>query len=191
MPPITIMTQKELNPIHFEKASVHHLDTILGWLAEPHMVAWWDNSEDHKNDILNFVHRRKQHYFYGTTCYWIGLLNNIPFAFLLSDVLHPEQDLPPLYHQHLNPTARTITLDFGIGNPDFLGQGLASPTLQAFTDFYQKQVDPLAKTFFIDPVVSHAHARHVYAKAGFQEVGTYEVTIGNFKGHHGCLMVKN
>jgi hypothetical protein len=36
------------------------------------MQEFWDNGQEHKDDIINFIHGRKQHYFYGTTQHWGG-----------------------------------------------------------------------------------------------------------------------
>ena len=69
--------------IHFEKAHLTHKELIFNWLEEPHIKEFWDNSQEHKNDILNFITSRKQHYFYGTTNYWIGFINNEPFNFYI------------------------------------------------------------------------------------------------------------
>ena len=49
--------------ITFEKSTYHHKQTIFAWLEEPHMQEFWDNTEEHKNDILNFIYGRKQTYF--------------------------------------------------------------------------------------------------------------------------------
>lgn len=176
--------------LHFEKAAPHHQDTIFQWLAEPHMIEFWDNSQDHKNDILNFIHGRKQTYFYGTTQYWIGLMDNTPFSFILSDIFLEHQGLSKAHKRHLSPSGHTIGLDFGIGNTDYLGKGLSAPTLDAFVHFYQGQVDPLADTFFIDPDANNPRACHVYGKAGFQYVGDYNVQAGAFVGHISHLMVR-
>ena len=37
--------------ISFEKASIKHQDMIFKWLAEPHMQEFWDNSQEHKDDL--------------------------------------------------------------------------------------------------------------------------------------------
>lgn len=73
--------------IHFKKATLNHINIIFTWLAEPHMMEFWDNSQEHKDDILNFVHNRPQHYFAGTTKYWIGFINEEPYSFILSDII--------------------------------------------------------------------------------------------------------
>jgi hypothetical protein len=44
---------------HFEKITGAHLDTILSWLRHPHIMTFWDNTQAHKDDILNFIDERK------------------------------------------------------------------------------------------------------------------------------------
>ncbi len=182
----------ENNPIiHFEKADLQHQKIIFKWLDEPHMKEFWDNSQEHKDDILNFIHGRKQHYFYGTTCYWIGSMGDQPFCFVLSDEILPYQvETRPLHKEHLSSTGKTISLDFGIGNPAFLGKGLAAPVLKQFIDFYQQQVDQKADTFFIDPDDANPRAQHVYEKAGFKDVGEFLMQDGAFNGHQTHLMIR-
>ena len=41
--------------INFEKANVSHVDIIFGWLSEPFVQEFSDNTQGHKDDILNFV----------------------------------------------------------------------------------------------------------------------------------------
>ena len=55
--------------INFEKTSISDIDTIFSWLAEPHMIEFWDHSQEHKDDILNFIYNKPQTYFEGTTHY--------------------------------------------------------------------------------------------------------------------------
>lgn len=176
--------------IQFEKASKNHEALIFNWLSEPHMMEFWDNSQEHKDDILNFIHGHQQHYFYGTTQYWISTIDEDPFGFVLSDILLPDQDLPALYKKYLSTKGHTIAIDFGIGNKARLGQGLASPTLAAFMQFYHDKIDQSADTFFIDPDQNNPRAKHVYEKAGFKEVGEYDPQAGAFIGQTSYLMVK-
>jgi len=176
--------------VRFEKATLHHQKIIFEWLAEPHIQEFWDNSQDHKDDIINFIHGRKQQYFYGTTVYWIGYINEYPFCFLLTDQILPfQEDLSDAHRTHLSKLGKTISLDFGIGNKAFLGKGLAAPTLQTFVAFYHSQVDPKADTFFIDPDEKNPRAQHVYSKAGFQRVGKFTMKEGAFKEQQTWLMV--
>ena len=41
--------------LSFEKISLRHIDIIFSWLAEPFVQEFWDNTQGHKDDILNFV----------------------------------------------------------------------------------------------------------------------------------------
>lgn len=186
------MNEVNTNNIVFEKASLNHKDTIFSWLSEPHMMQFWDNTQEHKDDILNFIHGRKQHYFYGTTKYWVASFDGHPYAFILTDeIKSSEEDLPDLLKENLSKTGNTISLDFGIGNKSFLGKGLAAPTLQAFIKFYQRQIDHKADTYFIDPDEHNPRAIHVYQQAGFKIVGKDEpATKGGFIGQRSFLMVQ-
>lgn len=179
--------------IHFEKAKPKHADLIFTWLAQPHIMEFWDwdNTPEYKQNILNSLHGKNQHYFYGTTLYWIASFDKDPYGFLLSEIFQKDQDdLSPLHKQYLSKSGHTIGLDFGIGNTKYLGTGLAAPTLNAFVHFYHTQIDPLADTFFTDPDQNNPRAEHVYAKAGFERVGQYNPQAGAFIGQISYLMIK-
>ena len=70
--------------INFEKANVNHVDIIFGWLAEPFVQEFWDNTQGHKDDILNFVNGRKEssNYCDGKYFYWIASCDGHPLAML-------------------------------------------------------------------------------------------------------------
>jgi RimJ/RimL family protein N-acetyltransferase len=176
--------------ISFKKANLSHIDIIFKWLNEPHIMEFWDNSQEHKDDILNFIQGRKQTYFAGTFQYWIGSVNSEPYSLILTDLIEVSECLEEPFKSNMSKTGHTIGLDFGIGNTKYLGQGLATPTLEAFVEFYNKKIDPLADTFFIDPDDNNPKAAHVYSKAGFQLVGNFIPSQGAFQGSNAKLMVK-
>ncbi|MGE3919993.1 MAG: hypothetical protein AB7F64_03445 [Gammaproteobacteria bacterium] len=62
--------------IHFEKVTRAHLDSIFSWLLQPHIMEFWDNTQAHKDDILNFAEGRKtpSSYADGKYVYWIPSL---------------------------------------------------------------------------------------------------------------------
>lgn len=180
-----------MDKITFEKATTIYEEIIFSWLAEPHVQEFWDNSQEHKDDILNFIYGHQQTYFAGTTQYWIGFIDRNPHAFILSDILKQDQtDLSKTHLANMSATAHTISLDFCIGNKKYLGRGLAASTLSEFMIFYKKEIDPKADTFFIDPDENNPRAIRVYHKAGFVKVGEYQATQGAFIGHNSDLMVK-
>ncbi|RAP38024.1 GNAT family N-acetyltransferase [Legionella quinlivanii] len=176
----------------FEKLEKHHLEIIFSWLAEPHMLEFWDNSQEHKDDIINFVDGRKKPsaYFSGNVSYWIGTINKEKSCFILTSPLGSNEDCPKILAENRSVTGATYCIDFGIGNREFLGKGFASEALCAFIDFFRKKVDPAADTFFIDPDANNPRAQHVYTKAGFRIVGNYIMDKGVFEGQRACLMVQ-
>ena len=116
--------------IKFEKLTTDLLDTVFEWLAEPHMIEFWDNTQQHKDDIMNFVYNRPQTYFAGTTKYWVGIIDDKPYSFILSDILTKgDASLSQTQVINMSETGHTIAIDFGIGNKDYLGKGLAAATL--------------------------------------------------------------
>ena len=47
------------NKITFKKATTSYKEIIFLWLAEPHVQEFWNNTQGHKDDILNFMDGRK------------------------------------------------------------------------------------------------------------------------------------
>ncbi len=180
--------------LEFQKATLRYEQTVLEWLSEPHIQEFWDNSPEHRQDILIFMKGRTEPspYWNGIFDYWIGCLAGEPYCLLMtSEVLPDQADLSELWKAHLSKTGRTFSIDFLIGNRKFLGKGLAAPTLKAFAQFVQDQVGCSIDTFFIDPAESNPRAMHVYEKAGFRAVSTFYRDCGEEKNVKHYLMVKH
>jgi RimJ/RimL family protein N-acetyltransferase len=114
----------------------------------------------------------------------------VPYCFILTCPILRDETLPASWEPHLSTNGSSYGIDFAIGDRNILGKGLASPTLVAFTDFFRREVDPTADVFLIDPDMNNPRAIHVYAKAGFERVATFEPTRGVFIGQPALLMVK-
>lgn len=175
--------------IHFEQVTDAHISTILNWLAEPHVMAFWDNSDAHKDDILNFVSGRIEPSLYcdGKFVYWIASFDNQPFAMFMTIQETGEDDIGDEKLSHLSKTGHTYGLDYMIGNPQFLGKGYGAKTLAAFLDFIRLDYDPKADTFLIDPASDNPRAKHIYEKAGFDHVCDFVMpgdVSGKGKVHH-------
>lgn len=137
--------------ISFKQATVEHIDVIFDWLAKPHMIEFWDNSQEHKDDIRCFINSKKESIYYnGIYTYWIGFIDDIPYSFFLtSEISSSQSNIPELHRKYLSIVGKTITIDFGIGNEDFLGKGLSSITLESFIGFYHNDVDQVVDTFLL------------------------------------------
>jgi thiamine kinase-like enzyme/RimJ/RimL family protein N-acetyltransferase len=175
--------------LSFEKISLQHIDIIFGWLSEPFVQEFWDNTQDHKDDILNFVNGRKEpsNYCDGKYVYWIANCDSHPFAMLMTIQETAEDHIDDIKLNHLSKTGHTYGIDYMIGNKNYFGKGYGAKTLSAFLDFFRKEFDVSADTFLIDPASDNPRAKNVYMKAGFEHVADF-VMSGNVSGagksHH-------
>jgi len=156
--------------IKFEKVTGAHLDTIFSWLNEHHIMEFWDNTQAHKDDIVNFAEGRKtpSSYADGQYVYWIAYLEDEAFAMLMTIQETHKEDIGEEKLKRLSKTGNTYGLDYMIGNSKFFGKGYGSQTLSDFIDFFRESIDPKADTFLIDPDSANLRAKHVYMKAGFK-----------------------
>ncbi len=179
--------------IRFEKIRHEHLETIFAWLAQDFVQAFWDNSQAHKDDIVNFIEGRNSlsSYCNGKYVYWVAISNNEPFAMLMSIQETHQDDIGAVKLERLSKTGHTYGLDVMIGNQNYLGKGYGAITLAAFMNYFHERIDPKADTFMIDPAYDNPRAIHVYKKAGFKFVGDF-VMEGDHSGagklHH--LLIK-
>jgi RimJ/RimL family protein N-acetyltransferase len=175
--------------INFEKANVSHIDIILGWLTEPFVQEFWDNTQDHKDDILNFVNGRKKpsNYCDGKYVYWIARYKDHPFSMLMTIRETTEDHINDIKLNHISKTGHTYGIDYMIGDKNYFGKGYGTKTLSEFLNFFKKNFDPKADTFIIDPASDNPRAKHVYMKAGFEHIADF-IMGGNYSGagklHH-------
>lgn len=175
--------------INFEKANVNHVNIIFGWLAEPFVQEFWDNTQGHKDDILNFVNGRKEpsNYCDGKYFYWIASWNRHPFAMLMTIQETAEDHIDDIKLSHLSKTGNTYGIDYMIGDKDYFGKGYGAKTLSEFLDFFRREFDGSADTFIIDPASDNPRAKHVYMKAGFELIADFVMggdCSGAGKSHH-------
>ncbi|HAU0262634.1 TPA: acetyltransferase [Legionella pneumophila] len=179
--------------IHFEKANASHIDTIFGWLAQPYVQEFWDNTHGHKDDILNFIDGRitPSSYADGKYVYWIASDNGSPFAMLMTIQETPEDPIDDIKLRNLSKTGHTYGIDYMIGEQSYFGKGFGAKTLSEFVDFFRREVDASADTFLIDPANDNPRAKHVYMKAGFEHIADFVMSgdvSGTGKEHH--LLIK-
>ena len=179
--------------INFRQATIEDKNTIFHWLSEPDVQEFWDNSQAHKDDILNFMNGRKEpsSYANGEYVYWLALADNIPYSLIMTINELPQKDREQIKNDHLSTTGSTFSMEFMIGNKDYFGKGLGSKTLEEFVKFFHETVNNNADTFFIDPDEKNPRAKHVYEKAGFTYVGDFIMGgQGVFLGHKTHFLVK-
>ena len=179
--------------ITFRTPTLSDTEMIFAWLDTPHMQEFWDNSQEHRDDIVNFIKGRKtpSPYFEGMMTYWLSLVDGSPFALVMTHYETALEDTPEPYRSNVSKTGKTVGLDFGIGNEEYLGKGLASLTLRSFMTFMVKKIDHDVDRFMIDPSTENPRAIHVYQQAGFEIVTTYVQEGGYFDQKPGYLMIKD
>lgn len=180
--------------IQFEKANLSHVKIIFDWLAEPYIQEFWDNTQGHKDDILNFVNGRVEPSSYadGQYVYWIASCDGHPFAMLMTIQETAESPIDEIKLIHLSKTGHTYGIDYMIGDKNYFGKGYGAKTLIDFFDFFIKEFDPKAETFLIDPASDNPRAKHVYMKAGFKHIADFVMSgdvSGAGKPHH--LLIKH
>lgn len=164
-----------MDKITFEKATLSHKDLIFSWLAEPHVQEFWDNTQAHKDDILNFMGGRvtPSTYCDGKMVYWIASNNEEPYAMLMTEQLNHSTPINQEKLDRLSKTGHSYGLDFMIGNKNYLGKGYGAKTLTEFVHFLRADIDQKADTFLIDPASDNPRAKHVYEKAGFEHIADF------------------
>lgn len=173
--------------IHFELAKLSQKTNILTWLDEPHIREFWDNSQEHRDDIVVFMNGRKKPspYYDGMFTYWVGSIDSDPYCLVMTSIIEDTPDLKESWRQQLSKNGNSYSIDFCIGNVNYFQKGLAAPTLKAFTKFFHDQIDNKADTFIIDPNENNPRAKYVYEKAGFKTISKFERRAESF-----YLMVK-
>lgn len=113
---------RKRQPISFQQLDALHEKLVFAWLAEPHIREFWDNTQAHKDDIINFVNGRKAVLLYceGKYIYWLAYYDEQPYAMLMTIQETDQDDIGELKQSYLSQTGHTYGIDFMIGNTDFL-----------------------------------------------------------------------
>lgn len=181
------------NSIAFEKVTSAYKEIIFSWLAESHVQEFWDNTQGHKDDILNFMGGRKapSNYCEGKYIYWIALDSGKPYAMLMTICETIKDDIGELRLSHLSKTGHTYSLDYMIGSTEHIGKGYGAKTLVEFIDFFRDSFDKKADTFLIASASDNPRAKRVYEKTGFKLIANFVLggdCSGSGKLHH--LLIK-
>lgn len=171
-----------VNQIIFQPATKAHKPLIKTWWNKPHVVEFWDNSKEMWQNVENYL----DHGIKDLFDYYVGLCDGVPFSLVMTvnntqAATHPDHLLPFLTK---SGEGETLGFDFMIGKEEYLGKGLAAPTLKAFMDFCPPEIT----RFLIDPALDNPRAIHVYEKAGFTEVGKFTPKQGSFAGKMHVMM---
>lgn len=168
---------------NFRQITAADKPLLDSWFAKPYVREFWCNSAETEQGLCDYIAGKKDLYEY-----WIGELDGTPFCYFMTS--NAADGKPAHIMPHMPPHGTMLTIDFMIGEEDFLGKGLAAPTLIAFMNFLQNEY-PTTTRFFIDPAVENPRAIKVYEKAGFVHVDEYTPQGGYFAGKLHWLMLRD
>lgn len=137
----------------FTKVTREDYPMLRGWLAQPHVQAWWGSPEEEISLIEEDIEK-------GPTDMRIVHHESRPFAYV--------QDYPAHYWPmpHYAPFPKgTRAIDTFIGDPQMLGQGHAARYLRARAEMLLAEG---VQKVVIDPSPENTRAVRAYRSAGFR-----------------------
>lgn len=132
---------------------VQHSETLLGWLAQPHVAKWWGDAT-----------RAMQH---ATACapdsHALIVAEGTAAGYLCWQP-PPDQELEAADLTDL--PSGLVDIDILIGDPNLLGRGVGSRALKLL--LARLGGDPSALFAGLGTSASNTHAIHCFEKAGFR-----------------------
>lgn len=143
----------QLGAYQFREMTQADLPLIRGWLAHPHVIEWWGDTDQQfalvEEDFANPLMQQ-----------FIVEFDHTPFAYVQNYDL---DEWPDAAFRELPPGTRAI--DQFIGEPDMANRGHGSAFIRALADRLLADGAPCVIT---DPDVDNARAIRCYEKAGFE-----------------------
>lgn len=151
-----------MNGFTFEPLSLDHLILLHQWLQGEHVRQFWDDGDRTLEEV-------KKHYWNQKDVQsWVASINGAPFAYLQIYFVTESHEFNPWRSKKYT----TLGLDFFIGEPSFLGKGLAIPLIETFMAEILKSYLPYR--LLVDPEVKNLKVLSIFNKMGFQLIGELE-----------------
>jgi len=161
--------------ITFNKLEPTHFPLLFKWLITPHVRLWWDTNVEWTPALIA---EKYEQYVNGYKRLNLasGMLEKPMHAYvMLSD--GEEIGYIQYYNKHDFPSEHgyeaaelpenLAAIDWYIGEPDYLRQGLGTKALSQFIDDY---VFKDFEAAFVDPEVNNIAAIRTYEKCGFVSI---------------------
>ena len=153
------MPPKPAEPIYdFRAVAEADLPMLTAWLAEPHVLEWWDEGPEASLAEIREAMESVE------TEPLIVELDGRPIAYIQSYDPHLEDG-----HPYQDQPFGTLGMDISIGIPDLVGKGHGSAIVRQFTDMLFEEGAPRV---VIDPHPDNLRAIRAYEKAGFRAFDT-------------------
>ncbi|APR97736.1 GNAT family N-acetyltransferase [Wolbachia endosymbiont of Folsomia candida] len=162
--------------ITFKKLAKEHFPLLLKWLEALHVKKWWSKNikwtpelieKKYGNYIKGFKRLELATEVIEKPIYaFIITINGVDAGYIQC---YDQEDFPPEkgYDTSWIPKGSTAVIDWYIGEPNYLGQGISSEVLNLFLGAFVFKVFDDA---FVDPDTRNILAVHVYEKIGFRKL---------------------
>ncbi len=171
--------------ITFEPLTTNHFPLLLKWLEVPHVKAWWN---DHVIWTLELIEKKYRSYIAGSNLIhaYIIHINNKPIGYIQ---YYNKHDFPREHDYAIELPSSCAAIDWYIGEPDFVGRGIGTRTLELFL---KSLVFTNFDNVFVDPDTPNVAAIRAYEKAGFKRINqahSEKITL-MIKENEECLSIK-
>jgi len=166
--------------INFQNIKAGHLNLLHRWFMQPYIAYWWPEPSDFASFYIQWSQRINT----GLSAYhtpWSGHLITVekrPIGYI-----HHYRVKQDRYAEYLPFPPHAVSIDFFIGEPEYLGKKMSVPILHRYIDTIIKKDNPQSTTLIIDPDITNTRAIHAYAKAGFKPIGSQT------QSHHTLLLM--
>ncbi len=161
--------------ITFTPLQERHFPLLLKWLQTPHVKAWWDQDvkwtpalikEKYGSYLKGFkrldlpkqcIEKPLHAFVIGVDGQEVGYIQYYNAYDFPREQGYEIEDLPK----------SLASLDFFIGEEDYLGKSLGSKSLK---QFLKDHIDSRYEACFVDPDTANVRAIRVYEKAGFKRI---------------------
>ncbi|HYF97650.1 MAG TPA: GNAT family N-acetyltransferase [Coxiellaceae bacterium] len=154
---------------NFKPVAESQRELIHAWLKQDYMQEWI-HGQGLKNTLMGLEKFLKSENLTDQsqlTRHWLGYEDDKAFVYLLTTLV--VKDSSNEYAKLSDQDGLAITLDIFIGDPHYLGKGLAGSVIK---EFLLSQFSHVTEVF-IDPEKTNGRAIHVYQKVGFRIVGEF------------------
>jgi RimJ/RimL family protein N-acetyltransferase len=143
------------------------LPLLVTWQAEPHVARWWDGD----TSTLEAAERRYGRRIDGTdpTRLWVMEVERKPVGWVQDYHVSDDEE-----YARLTRSPDAIGLDYAIGDPTWVGRGLAVRALWVCIRDVVRPGYPGAGTVFAAPDHRNVPSLRVLAKLGFEEGHRFE-----------------
>ena len=149
--------------VSFRPVTADDLDTIAGWLAQPHVRQWWGEPETEIAAIREMVEGRcpTRPFLIVVAGEPVGYIQHWSIAQFSSD------DWTSAHPWLLSIPEGSVGIDLLVGDPGRVEKGLGSAALASFAEKLRAEGNG---TIVIDPHPANRRAIRAFEKAGFRVI---------------------